>query len=391
MKPRISIVHPRLGWGHGGSEARALWAIDALKRDYRISVITTGPFDLHRLNDYYGTRLDRGDFFLKMVPLPPGLGRTRKFAALRSAWVARFCRRVAPRFDLMISTYSPIEFGIQGIQCIADFSFVPEWRTALHPALRDHKSWWYGDSFLRRTYLGFCRWVSGEKLEGWKKDLILANSDWSARLMGDYYGIQAPTLYPPVTDDFLPCSYEERESGFVCAGRMVPEKRVHTIIEILHRVRRRGNDVHLHIIGERDGSGYVRTLEKMALKNPEWLFLEGRLSGQEKKTLMARHRFGLNACENEAFGIAVAEMVKAGCIVFVPNGGGQVEIVDHPDLIYQNVDDAVQKIEAVLENSARQTALREHLARQGERFSIERFQAGIRAAVAEFLRESKRE
>ena len=39
QKNKIAIVHPKMGWG--GSEATVLWAIEALKNDYNVSLITT--------------------------------------------------------------------------------------------------------------------------------------------------------------------------------------------------------------------------------------------------------------------------------------------------------------------------------------------------------------
>jgi len=100
---------------------------------------------------------------------------------------------------------------------------------------------------------------------------------------------------------------------------------------------------------------------------------------------MARHEFGINGCEREAFGIAVAELVKAGCLTFVPNGGGQTEIVDHPSLTFENDDDAIQKIVSVLENPALQAALVGHLRERSRELSTERFQDTVRSLVAEFL------
>jgi hypothetical protein len=82
-------------------------------------------------------------------------------------------------------------------------------------------------------------------------------------------------------------------------------------------------------------------------------------------------------------------MVKAGCIVFVPNGGGQAEIADHPALIYENDDDAVRKIEAALVDSALQTKLRTHLTEGTNRFSVDGFRRDIRKIVIEFLQEKK--
>jgi hypothetical protein len=100
---------------------------------------------------------------------------------------------------------------------------------------------------------------------------------------------------------------------------------------------------------------------------------------------MARHKFGINGCESEAFGIAVAELVKAGCLTFVPNGGGQTEIVDHPSLTFENDDDAIHKIVSALESPALQAALVGHLRQRSCELSTERFQESVRNLVAEFL------
>ena len=104
---------------------------------------------------------------------------------------------------------------------------------------------------------------------------------------------------------------------------------------------------------------------------------------------MAGHKYGLSGRENEPFGIGVAELAKAGCIVFVPNGGGQTEIADHPALIYENDDDAVRKIETVLTDSNLRASLRTHLAVGAQRFSVESFQVQIRQVVEAFLRENE--
>lgn len=85
----------------------------------------------------------------------------------------------------------------------------------------------------------------------------------------------------------------------------------------------------------------------------------------------------------------MAEMVKGGCIVFVPNGGGQTEIVNHPALIYEDDDDAVRKIETVLAGAALQESLREHLSQAAQRFSIENFKTVILHVVGRFLRENR--
>lgn len=83
--------------------------------------------------------------------------------------------------------------------------------------------------------------------------------------------------------------------------------------------------------------------------------------------------------------MAPAEMVRAGMIVWVPNGGGQVEIVgDAPALRYDTEDEAVEQILGVIDHLDEERRLREHLAAQGERFREDHFMAAVRGIVAGF-------
>lgn len=383
---KIAVTHPRLGFG--GSESLALWAIEALKKDHDVSLITGGPVNLRRLNAYYGTSIQARQVRIVRAPLPLKLWRSDRLAALRGAVFQRYCRKIAPQFDLLINTYGLCDFDTPAIQCIADFSFVREWRDELHPELAGYRRWWYGDSPLRRTYLNFCDAASGSPPENCKRNLTLANSHWTAGLLQEKFGVASQVVYPPVMDSFPEVPWEERENGFLCVGRVVPEKRVDTVIEILSRVRKRGADIHLHILGGVDDSPYGRKIKYMAARNRSWVFLEGWISGPQKAAILAAHRFGIHGRMHEPFGIAPAEMIKAGCIAFVPNGGGQTEIIGHPELTFENEDDAVKKIEAVLASPETQKRLAGHLLGQARKFSTENFMAAIRRAAEGVLAEA---
>ena len=88
-------------------------------------------------------------------------------------------------------------------------------------------------------------------------------------------------LYPPVAAEFPAVPWEQKENGFVCVGRVVPEKRMDAAVRILEKVREAGHDVHLHILGSLDDSPFGVTLLRMALQR-RWIRLEGRTFGQEK-------------------------------------------------------------------------------------------------------------
>jgi len=380
---RVAIIHPRLK--RGGSEARALWAIDALRGSYDVTLVTWGEVDFPSLNAYYGTQLSRADVAVLRAPLPPLLRSTVRFAALRGHLFQRFCQKIAGRFDLMVSAYNPMDFGVPGVQFVADFSFDDGMRRELDGTERGLGRIVYGANPLRKSYLLLCSAISPSGPERWGSNLTVANSEWSRGIMVERYGVKARTVYPPVLGQFPEVPFEERENGCVCLGRLVPEKGINVVIEVLGRVRQRNHDVHLHILGGGD-TAYAGSLRDLQAKNRDWVFLEGWVGGEEKARMITGHRFGISGREDEPFGIAVAEMVKGGCIVFVPDGGGQVEIVDHPSLVFDDEDEAVDKICNVLEDTSLQRDLGAHLAQGVDRFSVEAFQEGIQEVVRDFFK-----
>ena len=74
--------------------------------------------------------------------------------------------------------------------------------------------------------------------------------------------------------------------------------------------------------------------------------------------------------------MAPAELARAGVIVWVSKGGGQMEIVGHEAaLMDDSADDAVARITAVLADPTAQERLRHALAARAEMFSTDRFVA----------------
>jgi len=289
----------------------------------------------------------------------------------------------------MFMTYGVMDFGVRGIQLIHDPLFSPELHRQLTPFPKGLRGWFYRDSPLRKVYLGLSRRVTGYSEDRMKNNLTLVSSEWTGRIVRQCFGIETRTVYPAVAGKFPNVAWPDREDGFVCTGRWSLEKRMERVLGILGEVRKRGAKIHLHLVGNGGDPSYVGSLRQLCRKNREWVFMEEGIDSQAKSQIMAGHKYGLSGRENEPFGIAVAELAKAGCIVFVPNGGGQTEIVDHPELIYENDDDAVRKIEAALADSALQTKVRTHLAEGANRFSVDGFKRSIRKIVIEFLQEKK--
>ena len=71
--------------------------------------------------------------------------------------------------------------------------------------------------------------------------------------------------------------------------------------------------------------------------------------------------------------------------MFAPGDGGQAEILGHPDLLFSNTDEAVEKIIAALEKPSLQSALRTHLTRRAKLFSTQSFVHEVQTFIADVL------
>lgn len=380
----VLIAHPCLLYG--GSEFRALWSVEALRGSCRMGVATGCPIDFAKLNGHCGTSLGAYDIEILRSPqwLRKAVGHTD---ALRGALFARFLRRVAARFDICISAYNRMDFGRPAIQLFADFSFDDSLRRSYHPIPVGVRGWFHRSGMARASYLSVTRAIAGASDYNGADDWLIANSAWTAELLRSRLGLPVNrVIFPPVVGTAPPVPWVQREAGFVVVGRVSHEKRIDRMIDVLGRVRAAGHDVHLHIVGAIGDDGYGRAIRDQIALNGSWCFAEGYMVGAEKMAFLAQHRFAIHGCTGEAFGISVAEYVKAGCIPFVPEEGGPKEIVECDELIYREEDEAVAKITRLLENPERQHALHADLVQRANRFSVERFMAEFRLLIADWLR-----
>jgi len=363
-----------------------MWALEALKHDYRVALIAGGTIDLTALNNFYGTSIRADECETVELKLPWPLAKVEWGSALRGAFVSRSMRNHLDTFDVLISAYNIADFGRPAIHHLADFSWDETLRRRLDPSPAGLRKLLHEVAPLRSVYLAFVRAVARAPKESFREvGLVLANSDWSRTTLRERHGIDSALLYPPLPIRIGAVSAQRSQRRFVSLGRIYPEKRIEMMIQIIETVRSRGHDLSLHIIGDVRETAYGREIERLCSAKGRWIVLEGRRFGDSKMRLLAESAFGIHARQGEAFGIAVAEMMAAGCIPFVPREGGPAEIVDHEALLYDDHNDAVEKILAVLNQETLRETLTGHLRRQAEMFSNEHFISGLRAAVKGFL------
>ena len=380
IRRSLAIIHP--AFSLGGAGAVAVWTLEALKKDYHVILLTTEDIDLTQINDFFGSDLKPEDIEIRRIISYPVRSILNSFL-LKIALAQRYYNRYREEFDLAIATRCEMDLGELGIAYV----HCPIWNDEVLRQLNQlPQGWRYRRNLARQVYKKVCMLISGGfSSDGVKKNITLVNSNWMGKKVEEAYDVSTRTVYPPVKDDFPEIPWNEREEGFVCIGAVSPGKYIEDMISIIDRVRYQRPQVHLHIIGGCSNLSYAEKIKQLCKKNSDWLFWDNQLTRAQLTRLVAQHKYGIHGMPNEHFGIAVAEMVKAGCIPFVPNSGGQVEIVGDARLRYADPDEAKDKILYILQHERIHAEFRESLRTQGRKFSTIVFMKTIKEIVDQTL------
>ncbi len=362
---------------HGGVTMVVANMVEALQNDHEVTVYTFKSSPIEAINEAFDAQLQPKRVRVELLPCCQRL--RRHLQPLSRYLLSRFCKRCPAPPDVWISGDNEMDFGCSGIQYI-HFPVACAKTKVLRYLNKSQPS--AAISALKRTVLAP---VSQFRAEAMARNVTLTNSHWTAGRIREAYGIRATVLYPPI-----PCArgelleWHRRENGFFCVGRIAPDKNLELVINIVSRLRGRGHDVHLHIIGLSDAPGYVHYLHRRYQTELAWLSIQPNATRAELRTILGTHRFGIHGKQNEHFGIVIGEMVESGVIPFIPHSGGQVEILRNLDsLWYTSEDEAVEKIEAVLRGQGICRVLRS-LAKLRGQFSTTRFQNQFRSIVEWF-------
>ncbi len=384
-RPRVLIAHPYLN-AAGGGNAVAAWALQALRDDCDVTLGTLGPVDRVAVNRNFGTSLRAEDFTVRIAPaLWRGVVRhiPTQGALLRQCVTMRWAQDLdrAERFDVLLSTENEADFGRPGIQYVHyPWAYLPRPDVELSAVHRIPG--------LLAAYRMLCLRISRGSPEGLRRNLSLANSEFVAARIRHVHGMGAEIVYPPVPGGFPAVPWEERVEGIVALGRMHHVKRWEMAVEIADRVRSQGGEISLTLISNRHQADYAARMEALAAARP-WFRILYDVPREQLVREVARHRYGLHTMEEEHFGIAPAELQRAGCIVFVHRSGGPMEIVGRrEELMFRDAEDAAARIGRVLNDAPLAGELRRFSARQAERFSEERFCAELRRCVGRSLHSS---
>jgi glycosyltransferase involved in cell wall biosynthesis len=347
--------------------------VDALAAQHEVATITECHWNVEETNAFYGTSI-RGDRVIQHV-VPASWRwlsafREGQLTRLRMCAVLRRAAALASQFDVMISADDFAPFPKRGIQYV-------HFPAYLQPEPARMKA-------IVHWYFRLCDRVLGAPWSDARRNLTLTNSRWSADGLMRLGEIAAPrVLYPPVLDPGRGVPWQERDDTFLCVGRFHGSKRLEVAIAIVKAVRSASlPNARLIIVGSPVDAEYTSRIRRLAAADRDWIDVREDLSRAELNALMGRSRYGIQAMEREHFGMATAEMTRAGCLVFAHDSGGSREVLNHEDALLWSTDaEAVRKIGAIV--AADSSALRERLQSHARAFSTEAFVDGVRLALRE--------
>ena len=345
------LLYYNFSFSFGGGDFLPLSFIAELQNACDLTVALDRADGLRQAADLYGIAIDPSAFKVEQVT-PKGYD-IRRHNAYLSLYRARRLKKLARTADICISLSNITDFGRPAHHFMNMLAFGDNAFTAYVKSGSKTSGKGLADT-LRSVAGSLFRTILGMRTKSQiirdPKEHVYPNSRFVERLMTEFYGPFNSTVFHP------PTLFAVRDPGVrrdpmkvVCIGRILREKRITDIIDIVRRARILSNqDLTLHIAGRIDQDpAYGEALRKIAAEE-RWVVLAGALYGKEKEDFLTSGTYAVHAERDEAFGISVAEYLLAGLVPLVPDEGGSCEVVSNPDVTYRTNEDAAQILARLL-------------------------------------------
>ncbi len=364
---KIALIHDYLNQ-YGGAE-RVLEAFLAI---FPYADVYTLFYDKKRMQGKFENHIRRTSFLdsslvsryhRPFIPLMPLAVETLKLdddydlVISDSAGYAKGISVPSRAFHLSYC-YTPLRYAWE----LDDYFTNPLFKTVFRPAFSYLKHWDFRASQ--------------------KPHAIIAISDFIAGKIKDYYGREAPVLYPPVdakTFFYEPAQRKEIGTYYLAVGRLLHYKRFDLIIEAFARI-----GAPLKIVGVGPEEKHLKSqIANLKACNIELLsFIPER-----NLRFMYQRARALIFPQVEDFGLVAAEAQACGTPVIAYRAGGALEIVREGETGFFFDEQKVEALQEAVRMFETSSLNRRRISASAERFSFERFKRGILREIPRALRE----
>lgn len=181
---------------------------------------------------------------------------------------------------------------------------------------------------------------------------VIVNSKFTKNIIDHEYGIDSYVLYPPVPKNTKTL---QKEKIILSVGRFESSlniKKQNILIEVFKKLSKNLPDWKLVLVGGSTEDSWIKKLRSMASDyNIELL---PNASYEELMNLYSRARiywhaagYGVDQTKNpelvEHFGISTVEAISSRAIPLVYKAGGQTEIVNNQELLWESEEELIIK------------------------------------------------
>lgn len=388
---RVLLYHKQLTHILGGGTFQPLMFIAEMQKTCEVTLALNGDTDIKAVAKMSGIDIDTER--LKIVRLDPKNKFIEHHEALASLLRQRKLKALAKDADICISTANVMDFGKSGHHFIYllsqfggaafyDYLMQTKSRTGLRLKIRRIGTWLY--EYMAKPLFGI---RPLKRIINDQREQIYPTSKYVEGIVRGFFGdFNSKVFYPPTIFEFNEEKVVRDPLLAIYVGRIFPPKRLTDIIAIVERAREiSGRDLKLNIAGKLAPIPYTDLLKKMAAER-SWLKLIGPVYGKDKEHFMLSATYAIHAERDEAFGIAIAEYLKAGCVAIVPDVGGPTEIVDNEALTFAAVGQAAELLARLVCDDDFRSTQQKACAQRGKNFSLCAYIEREKAIIKEITR-----